>query len=483
MSEITEPTAEVQEVPVEVEAPVVESQPQTIDEKWDNLDIFANLKDSEESGRADDEVESPSNPFPSEESKETEPAVEVEVESIPEPEEAEESQPEGALSRLSRKELRVIENKIIQPFRDPEAPIESVYQELVNLNPNRAEQVAQYIVNESLNAHPDAWLQAVTGIEGLTVAQVKERLEGNVETAQPAPINTVSPDEPLSQAVKSLNEFYGEAWKDSANDSEILEEHKPFVQAIRAQLNSQQTVDAEKEALRKEIASLKPQVDEIKSAQESEYEQKVESAYQESYNNYHNNVMGAALKSVLPELGLTPQDGDTADVKAFKELIAKACQTSPEKMSRFEQWILEEYQDKPVIAKVVGRVDTYLKDAAKAETQAKRTKDKNESAGLEKKAASLRNEASREQDSLQVLTQKALKNFLSQGEQSLYMKALEENANLKRQIAQISGRPEIVGQTAVAANTVTWQDKVKEAAQKGINPFDLDISEQLAAIR
>lgn len=458
------------------------------DELWDKLDLTALTTDpsdleSEESDDAEADAA-----FPSEDedidAEQTEyDATEYETdESAPEDEDAEDFDDLELLgydlerpAPLSRRKAEKVVKGVIEPFRDPSTPIESVLNSLSEFHPTRTQQLAEVIVRQSAEAFPDAWLQSITGLD-ITVDEVR-RL---VEQGGSSPSNTApTPAEYTANnaAADHLSTIYGEDWKDPANDAYLLPEDQVLATAAREQMTKDaayQQLQQELEATRAQLSELKPQIDDIKTAQEAELEQVFIDTYQKTVNEYRESVEDNALPYVLALNDLAPKDSDPEEVVAVKQLLASRFQPIEGYGSDFDIFLEKQFSGRESMTKAMKRVANYLAESTHLETQARRASNAIEANTLKMKAEGLKNQAYNERDALTVWTRKAATEFLESPHVYPIVELLQQNADLRRRVNS-SGRPEIVGQTT-ALGGFTLKDQIKEAKEQGVNPFDLDIS-------
>jgi hypothetical protein len=457
-SEVTEQTETVVE---EASTPAETTEVTEQGDPWES----PLLPPEASTGDEEQVVEETDTPEVTAQAEETETAETVETE-----EEAEEVDPEvleaspDRPSPLSRRKLREVEEKFITPLRDPDSPIETVWDGLRDINPQRANDLAQMLINESANKYADQWVEALTGIEGATVESVKQKFSG--EPTQPDTFQTVA---------ERLNEFYGDAWKDPAQDEALLDEDRVVAQALREYLSKGQTVSDEKDTeitkLKEKLESLLPEIENIKTQQEADFERYVVETKQKSQNEYQEAVMSRVVPKLIEEHGLKVSEQDAPIVKKAKEELSEKFKQHDGDMSDFEYFALRRFTGKDDLVKKIGRVEKYFDLAAKAEAGAKRERDTNKRDELLRTAEAYRADAKQEQDSFVVLSRKAGKEFL---EKNSTMELLEQVAHLQTQLSQANFRPEIVGQAAVAGATSVI-DKIKASD----DPWGIPLSEGL----
>lgn len=458
------------------------------DELWDKLDLTALTTDPNdlESDESDDaEAEAA---FPSEdedidaESAEYE-ATEYEVEEPVQEDEDEEDFDDMELlgydlerpAPLSRRKAEKVVKGVIEPFRDPSTPIESVLNSLSEFHPTRTQQLAEVIVRQSVSAYPDAWLQSITGLD-VTVDEVRQWAEqGGSSPSNTAP--TPAEYSPSNAAADHLSTIYGEDWKDPANDVYLLPEDQVLATAAREQMTKDaayQQLQQELEQTRMQLNEIQPQIDGIKTAQEAEAEQAFVDMYMNTVNEYRESVEDNALPYVLALNDLAPKDSDPEEVIAVKELLASRFQPMEGYGSDFDIFLEKQFSGRESMTKAMKRVADYLAESTRLETQARRAGNTSDAATLRLKAEGLKNQAYNERDALTVWTRKAATEFLESPHVYPIVELLQQNADLRRRVNS-SGRPEIVGQTT-ALGGYTLKDQIKEAKEQGVNPFDLDIS-------
>jgi hypothetical protein len=353
---------------------------------------------------------------------------------------------------LSRRKLREVEEKFITPLRDPDAPIENVWNGLRELNPQRANDLAQMLINQSAEKYADQWIEVLTGIEGATVETVKQKFSG--EPNQPDTFKTVA---------ERFDELYGDAWRDPAQDEDLLDDDRIVVQALRDHLKAGTQVSTEKDVeiakLKDQLDKLQPEIENIKTQQEAEFERFVIETKQKSQDEYQQAVMSRVVPKLLDEHGLKVSDNDAEIVKLAKEELAEKFKQSDGDMSDFEYFALRKFSGKDDLIKKIGRVEKYFDLAAKAEADAKRAKDAQKRSELLQSAEAYRADAKQEQDSFVVMSRKAGKEFL---EKSSVMRLIEENAHLQTQLSQANFRPEVIANAAVAGAT-SIRDRVMQS--------------------
>lgn len=455
------------------------------DEYWDAFDLTAYVTDSddEESNKSDDaEGEEPA--FPSEdEVVDADPADpgDLELETVEETDEIDEQREQELLdldldrpAPLSRRKAERVVKGIIEPLRDPNTPISDVLTALSDFHPTRTQQLAEAIVNESVQTYPNEWLKSLTGLD-VTVDQIKAwAATGGSQPANTAPVQNNGNE--VNELSKELTELYGEAWKDPSQDSNLLEADVPVVKALRAQLVQNEAYAAlqkELEDTRSQLGEIKPQIEQIKTAQEAEFEQAMLNAYQSEVETYRSKVESASIPKILEAKGLVAKESDPPEVKAVKELVASRFKPIEGYGSDFDIFLEKQFSGKEPMHKAMTRVSQYLAEATKLDAESRRTTG-HESSVLKTKANALKEQASLEQDALTVWTRKAAAEFLDTSAVRPVVELLQQNMDLQRRL-QSTGRPEIVGQTA-AIGDGGWKAQMKEAKEQGVNPFDLDIS-------
>lgn len=441
ISEQTE--APVAETVVETPTESAPEAPSTSEDVWSTPFEFT----------AEEETEAPTEgQEPEAEITPVAPETDETAEVVEEEDEAEPIQLEASADKpapLSRRKLREVEDKVLIPFRDPDADVLDAYAGLHEINPARAEALAQALIQESIEQYPDHWAQVLTGIDGVTVESLKQKYS-NVEPTQVT-------DGLQSEAEKQLTEFYGDSWRDPANDHEILDEHLPFVKAFREQTGKESQALSEKELeiqkLQEELNSLRPEVESIKTAQQAEFELRVTQAKDAAVSEYQAQIEKRSLPHLFEQAGLKVSESDTDAVKGVKEYIQGQFKSQEGFMSPFEQFAVTQFSKRDDLGKIIARVDKYLDEATKAEVKAKTTKDANEVRRLEGIAQARRQDAKAEQDRLTVLHKAASQEFVKT---IPVMGILEELADANRRLAL---RGEIVGTTAAAVNS-TWRDSI-----------------------
>jgi hypothetical protein len=444
-------TSESVETPVEaVETTSTETvetveTPQSSEDIW-NTPLNLTAETEAEASTEDTETkteETPAAPEVNESAEEANEETETEDES--ETLEASADKP----APLSRRKLREVEDKLITPLRDPDANINDVWQGLYDLNPARAEQLATSIAQASAQSYPDLWLQTILGDPNVTVDSIKQQLSG---------IEPTQASDAMLDAVKHLDEMY-EGWRDPSRDGELLDEDKVYVQAIRDQLSTKESVQTEKDAeiakLKEELNSIKPEIDSIKTRQQQEYEARVQQAIDTAANEYRDNIDKRAVEPTFAELGLKVSESDTPSVKGTKEYIQSQFKSVDGFMSPFDQFTVSKFSDKDAITQIVGRVEKFLTEAQTAEVKASQAKGE-KATELKKLADARRADAESEKARLVTLRKKAAREF---AQTIPLMSILEENADLQRRLAL---RQEVVGTSSVAANTQSWKEALNE---------------------
>lgn len=454
------------------------------DEYWDAFDLTAYVTDpnDEESAETDD-AEGDEPAFPSEdEVVDADPADFADQEQTEDEEdELDEAREQELLdldldrpAPLSRRKAERVVKGIIEPLRDPNTPIHDVLSALSEFHPTRTQQLAEAIVNESVQTFPDAWLQSITGLD-VTVDQIKAwAATGGSQPANTAPVQ--SNGEEANELVKELNEIYGDDWKNPANDENLLEADVSVVKALRAQMAQNEAYSAlqkELEEAKSQLGEIKPQIEQIKTAQEAEFEQAMMNAYTNEIETYRSKVEGSSIPKVLEAKGLVTRDSDPPEIKAVKEMVAARFKPIEGYGSDFDIFLEKQFSGREPMHKAMTRVTQYLAEATKLEGESRRANGY-ESSVLKTKADSLKQQAALEQDALTVWTRKAAAEFLDTSHVKPIIELLQQNADLQRRI-QATGRPEIVGQTAAIGEN-GWRAQIKEAKEQGVNPFDIDIS-------
>ena len=440
VTEITETVAEDTSTPVESTDTPEQGDP------WESPLTFPDTEDAEP---VVEETDTP-------EVNESVENIEGETEQVAEAEEAED-EPEVLDAQadkpapLSRRKLREVEEKFITPLRDPDAPIETVWNGLRELNPQRANDLAQMLINDSASKYADQWVESLTGIEGATVESIKQKFSG--EQPQPDTFQTVA---------EHLDNLYGETWRDASQDDSLLDEDRIVAQALRDHLSKGQNVSDEKDSeinkLKEQLDKLQPEIENIKTQQEAEFERFVVEAKQKSEAEFHESVMSRVVPKLIDEHGLKVSEQDAPIVKKAKEEMAERFTPQDGDMSDFEYFAVKRFSGKDDLVKKINRVEKYFDLAAKAEAAAKKERNAATRDEYLKSAEAYRADAKQEQDSFVVLSRKAGKEFL---EKSSTMELLEQVAHLQTQLSQANFRPEIVGQAAVAGAT-SYRDKIMQ---------------------
>lgn len=460
------------------------------DELWDELDLGAFLTDSsdEESYETDDaEVDDASyddTAFPSDDEvadADYEDSDNLEVE-----EEEEEINDDDYYdidldvpAPLSRRKAEKVVKGIIEPLRDPNTPIHDVISSLAEFHPSRTQELAEAIVSESVATYPDEWLRHITGLD-VTVDQILDwAVQGGSSPSNTAPV-TVEDSGAIDALQAELTEIYGTNWQNSQFDHELMEADVPVVKALRAQLAQNEAYTALQNELantRYQLEQLQPQIEDIKTAQEAEYEQAVTSSFTNEVEEYRGKVEGNSIPHVLEAYGLSPSESDTEEVAEIKGMLYAKFQPVEGYGSEFDIFLEKQFSGKESMQKAMNRVGDYLIKSSKLEADARRTNDANQAHQLQLKARGFKEQALLEQDALTVWTRKATAEFLNTSYVSPILRLLEQNADMQRRL-QYSGRPEIVGQTT-AIGGGGLQARLQDAKSQGTNPFDVDISDIL----
>lgn len=470
LSETSVETPEVTET-VEVETPELSG-----DERWEAIDLSAKLtpevEEAEEATETEDKPEatddddrdetedelSPSAPLPDEEAE----ASDIEDE---EPDLADVTASEGKPTQLSRRKLREVEKNVINPFRDPETPINEVLHAFEQFHPTRTHELRQAIVNESARQSPNEWVQALTGIPEITVEKVKELVERESQLPQ---VETANDTETIKEY---LTTYYGDSWQDPANDEALLVDDRKFIAAFRRQVELENTTKEKDsvwqqkfDSVQKELESLKPQIESFEQARQAEEARIVDTTYQNSVNEYRSKIEQKSLPKLFTDLNLTPNEADTDSVKEVKDFIKARFNPVYGEASDFDLYMTNEFSARETVGKIIHRVDNLLRNAAVAEAKAKSSASQADAARHASDASALKNQALMEQDAMTVLARKAAQEFLSSSHVAPVMKVLEENADLQRRL-NANGRVETIGSAALP-NGNGWRDDLKESEDK-----------------
>lgn len=384
---------------------------------------------------------------------------------------------------LSRRKREAAVKSIIEPFRDENVPTSQVFDALYELNPTRAQALAAEIAETSAKAYPDLWLSTILG-EEVTVESVKERLQG-VQTGEAAEATASANSIPngilsdTSQAaadykevVNHLTDLYGEDWKDPNKDDELFTEDRLYVDMVRKHLAGQ-NVSAEKQSekdaeiarLKQELDSLKPEIENIKTAQQQEVELKIEEAYTNAAREYQSNLEHRSLDKFFEQAGLKESPDDSDAVKQAKAFVRS--RFDRERSGDFDNFVVTKFGEREALMKMVERVDKNLKIAADAEVRASKTANKTEADKLRTAANAAREDAKREQDRLTVLHRKASQEFLK-AELGFVNDLLEQIADRDRRLAQ-QGRTEVIG-ASTPGDPNGWKAKIQSAD----DPWEVD---------
>jgi hypothetical protein len=459
IAEVTPPAESATDTPTDVS----EATPAEPVDKWD-VDFSA----KEEVAEVETPVTEPEQTPVIEEAKAEEPNA---PEDEPTPEEIEAAQ--GGPVRLGRAQLREVESKVITPLRDPSIPIADVRQAIAQFQPERMRELEQTIVDESVERYPDKWLEAVTGIEGLTVDKVKNWHE-NPQAEKPT---TESSDDLGSY----LSEFYGDNWKDPAYHAQMDKEDARLANiAIRLdQMKGQEQNPewkVEKEKLEAKLNDLQPKVDAFLSQQETEYKNFEQSTYETIRDEYVKEVEGRVVPKILTEAGLDVSENDTANVKAVKEMVRGAF-TSEDGASQFDLYLGSKYPGRESLGKTIQGIDRELTLAAQKQALAEKKAAPGDKQRLLSEAQAHRAEAKSQQDAVTVMHKKAAAEFLKTLEAPMAL--LEENAQLQRQLGLNGSRVEITGSASAPGKSLN--ETIRE---KGEGKWDIDfLSEQMSQAR
>jgi hypothetical protein len=478
VEQTTVESAPVADVPAETTTD--EQAPATYDDLW-NID----LKLPEESAEAEPTAEKPAEALPADEPAKPEATDSPESNKTDDSDDAddpiearlENHDPNKPVKLSRRQSARLVEN-IIEPFRDENTPIEDVFKSLAEFQPVRTQQLAETLVHNSLQADPDGWLKAITGLD-LTVAQVKAFAEGGgqpLNTAEtidnPKPTQATGYPAEIEAGVNALTEMYGDKWRDPASDADIPEFDLPLVKALRAAVTREDAHNAELGKVRADLEALKPQVEQIAQAKETEFQTRETEVFQTDATQFRDTVEAKAFGKAFEMLNLKDAENDPDDLKLAKNLIRKQFESPHGNATTFDTFLSNDFSGKEQVGKAIQRVGAYLKQAAAAEANALRSPAKAET--LKANAAALRAQANAEQDALIVWTQRAAQEFVN-NEYGAVLRLIERNAELER--SRGTGRQELVGGKPPATNG--WEDQVKAAVAKGVNPFDLDLSSRV----
>jgi hypothetical protein len=454
------------------------------DEYWDAFDLSEYLTDSDEEAEETDDAEGEKPAFPSEDS-------DVDAEGYAETEELDDEEPEFTeeellavdLDRpapLSRRKAERVVKGIIEPLRDPNTPIDDVLTAMAEFHPTRTQQLAEAIVAESVNSYPEEWLRSITGLD-VSVEQIRQWAEqGGSTPSNTAPIPTQQDTTELNAAVSELDELYGASWRDPANDERLLDSDRTLARTVRSQMAQQDAYSAlqqELEQTKSQLNEIKPQIDDIRTAQEREFEQSVIQTYQNTVADYRQKVETNAIPKVLAIKGLVPRESDSDEVRAVKEVIASRFQPFEGYGSDFDVFLEKQFSGREAMTKAIQRVGANLAEATRLEAQSKFAPPADAHV-LQLKANAIKEQAIMEQDALTVWTRKAAAEFLDSPMVQPMVQLLEQNADMARRLQGV-GRREIVGQTTAIGAEGGLQARLQEAKSQGVNPFDVDISELL----
>lgn len=402
----------------------------------------------------------PDAPNPSEEEK---PAKEVKPTEEPKEEEPDEEpsladviEAKGKPFGLSRRELRQVENDLLIPLRNPDTPVSDVVAAFESYHPDRARQVFQHVVDEAARANPDAWIAALTGIDGLTVAEVKE-LRSRPQQPQVTEQSDTSTE-------RYLNDLYQDSWKDPANDASLLDDDRITAQAMREVVKLREKVEqgdpetkAKLDSALKELEDLKTQATEFAEHKKAVFETEKANILQSAISEYRQQVEAPILDKVFKDLGLTVTDQDTEVTKEAKEFVQNLFKPQFGNEPVFVDFINESFTGRESFLAATRRVGNLFDQAAALEAKAKTSPQ--EAQKLNAEAQSLRQRAKDEQAPIKVLVDAAAKEFLQHPFARWAMNSLETISNLQSKFAK-SGRPEIIGNTATGADPDAWKKNV-----------------------
>lgn len=383
---------------------------------------------------------------------------------------------------LSRRKREAAVKSIIEPFRDEKVPPQQVFDALYELNPTRAQALAAEIAESSAQAYPDLWLSTILG-EEVTVEDVKQRLQAVQSgeaatgitsansTTQTVPSDTQSAAD-YQEVVNHLTDLYGEDWKDPNKDDDLFTEDRLYVDMVRKHLAGQ-NVSAEKQSekdaeiarLKQELDSLKPEIENIKTAQQQEIELKIEEAYTTAAREYQSSLENRSLERFFEQAGLKDSPDDSDAVKQAKAFVRS--RYDRERSGDFDNYVMTKFGEREALMKMVERVDKNLKLAADADVRASKTANRAEAEKLRTAAESARRDAKAEQDRLTVLHRKASQEFLK-SELGFVNDLLEQIADRDRRLAQ-QGRAEVIG-AAATGNGNSLVEKIKNSP----NPWEVD---------
>jgi hypothetical protein len=465
-SDVLETPAE----PVQTETPAPEvnvETPVNPDEKWENVTFAATTEDEPPGEPAKAQTDPATEEDPKSDGEAT-PATEtadgeqpdVEGDDDDELPTAEELIASGGAPRLTRKQLNKVRNEIVEPFRNPDVPITDVRQALSAFAPQRMHELELAIVNASAENYPDAWAEAITGIEGITVERIKE-------LAANPPAQTAPTSEPSEDVEQMLTKYYGDKWKDSANDAELDEADRPIAALLRhiathnadsRQRDSEWEVKAKN--LEEQLNTLTPQVEDFKKAQEADFTRYEQTVYDKKVNEYRSAVEGRVMPATFADAGLDVSENDTDTVKAVKEMVKGLFTPAYEgTTSQFDLFLSNAYSGREALGKAIQRVDKLIDQAATLEATAeKKAKTPEKAKELLDAAAQLWAQANDDRDALTVMHKQAAKEFVKA--QSVPMSLLEENAQLRRQLGLNGKRVEVTGSASAPGKTLA--ERLKE---------------------
>lgn len=474
-TEVAAPVTDVVETPSEPETP------KTADDLWDvELKLPEQEQPEPEAPAADDQGDAVSTePLPEESPNPSEESDEPNFDKLEK--QLETHDPDKPVP-LTRKERDTRARSILEPFRDPNTPIEDVFHALNEFQPVRTEELARKLVYNSLESDPDAWIAELGRITGKTFIDAAT-VEGSGLTPNTASATTEFESQPeIAEVIRQLDEIYGkDAWRDPANDEFVTSDDLTLVKAFRSQIGREESLksvhDAELAKLKDKLDALQPQVDEIATAREAEFTAKRQEILMHDVDDYRSAVETRAFPKVFANLGLNPSESDSEAVKTLKRLVTSRFEPrNGMSYSEFDAFVETGFSQKEQVTKAIGRVGQYLNQAA--DFDAKALRQPKDAASLKEKAAALRAQAKSEQDALTVWTQRAAKEFVEKDWNAL-SELLAENAELKR---TRGGREEIVSATTATGGSAL-QSRINEAKANRQNPFDIDLRDLMPSGR
>lgn len=354
------------------------------------------------------------------------------------------------------RKLDKLDKDFLTPLRDANTPPGEVFQKLMEYAPTSVQNIAQEAAKHSVGQYPNEWLNHILGTDGETVESVKARMsnaapdKAQTDSEQQTDFISIADTPEGQEVVEYYTSRYGEDWRNPVNDGDILDEDLAGIRVLRTNLANEAAQQKRIAEMQSKIDELAPTVQQIQEQQKTQEETEIENAYQAAASAYEEKVRTRAVQSVFQKENLLITESDDEISKALKEQVASAFEPYAKGIpSRFDDFLAEKFSDRENLGKVIRRVDTYIKDAAELDYQAKKEKDSRKAESLRANAATLRGHASDEEATIAVLGKKAAKEYLDK-EAAPLKRALEEISRLRKQLKG-NVRPEITSTGAAGA--------------------------------